>query len=282
MSVTFKELAGSPVEIHQSGATTAQRQLLCAWEDRQALVAELLGAENRAPFPGCPGLVAVRVRVEPFEAKPDHQGAFDAIDTHLNCYTGQFALLAADYELLAVPPGAALPSVEPGTLLRYRVESSGYQHNFPVHSLHWQSDSQIPVPSNTAASVFVPILDHYLEWHGVTDPPWNAIRANSGCVNAEGFLGAAAETLLLEGVRVEPEFLLPDDGPAQQSSWKITYLLKEKTVKDSSGTIRGWNDTYRSLPTNNPGFDRLVDAGGFPLYRTVDFAALFFYEGSAP
>ena len=37
MSLTFKELAGSPVETYQPEGMKAERRLLCAYEDRRAV-----------------------------------------------------------------------------------------------------------------------------------------------------------------------------------------------------------------------------------------------------
>jgi len=66
---------------YQPEGMKAERRLLCAYEDRHAVVAALLGGgqlgdQPQISYPGQPALVATRVRVEPFEKRPDNQGAF--------------------------------------------------------------------------------------------------------------------------------------------------------------------------------------------------------------
>jgi len=50
MTVAFKELAGSPVEYYTPEGFRAERRLLCAWDDRHAVVEQLVG--NGYPFGG--------------------------------------------------------------------------------------------------------------------------------------------------------------------------------------------------------------------------------------
>ena len=82
MTILFKELAGSPTETYGSDGMKAQRRLLCAYEDRLAAVAVLLGqgsvfgGQSPASYPGLSTAVAVEVQVEPFEKRPDDQGEF--------------------------------------------------------------------------------------------------------------------------------------------------------------------------------------------------------------
>ncbi len=50
MSVVFKELGGSPREVFEPQAMRAQRRLLVAWEERHALVGQLLLSALRPNF----------------------------------------------------------------------------------------------------------------------------------------------------------------------------------------------------------------------------------------
>ena len=75
MTVPFKELDGSPVETFGPDGPKAQRRILVAWEDRQAMIAELLGdgyqvgAAPPAGYPLCPSALAMEIRSQPWPAK---------------------------------------------------------------------------------------------------------------------------------------------------------------------------------------------------------------------
>jgi hypothetical protein len=282
MTVAFKELAGSPVETYSAANETAQRHLLCAWEDRQVLVAELLATATDegamgAPYPADANRVATSIQLAPFEARPDDQGAFTDVTSQLNSYSGQFAELTVTYEPLPLPPDAPTPTAVPGTLVSYRTAYTGEQLARPARAMRWQSNNTLPVSADTVPSLYVPIFQHYVTWHRVSNPPWDTIRGLVGCVNGSTFLGADAETLLLCGVKINPEFLHAPP-PAAPFAWSVEYVFEEKTIRDESGASYGWNYGYRSLPADDPGFDRLVDASGNSLYRLVDFAPLLQYE----
>jgi hypothetical protein len=104
MTVAFKELAGSPIEKFSSIGMQAQRVLVCAWNDRRALVEELLGegyeygATNPACYPGVALVVVTNVRVEPFGEDMLKQ-TLTSLTEGLNAYTG-FAKVMIDYKLM--------------------------------------------------------------------------------------------------------------------------------------------------------------------------------------
>ena len=117
MTILFKELAGSPTETYGSAGMKAQRRLLCAYEDRLAAVAVLLGqgsvfgGRSPASYPGpSDGGAPCEVRVEPFEKRPDDQGEFVDLTSDLNNYSNQFALLVVSYEM--VDPSIRLEAAE--------------------------------------------------------------------------------------------------------------------------------------------------------------------------
>ena len=287
MTVAFKELAGSPVETYTAASETAQRHLLCAWEDRQALVAELLATATDdgaigAPYPADANRVVTSIQLAPFEARPDDQGAFTDVTSQLNSYSGQFAELTVTYEPLPLPANLPVPASAPGTLVSYQTAYTSEQLARPARAMRWQSNDTLPVSADTVPSLYVPILEHYLTWHRVSNPPWTTIRGLVGCVNGSTFLGAAAETLLLAGVKIDPEFIHASPSDAPPYVWAVEYVFQEKAIQDDSGAIYGWNYGYRSLPADDPGFDRLVDPAGNSLYRLVDFSPLLQYEEGTP
>jgi hypothetical protein len=286
MTVAFKELAGSPIEVFGIEGIKAERRLLCAYEDRYTVVTALLGdggefgGNPQCFYPNCGLARAIRVRIEPFEKKPDDQGAFDDLTADLNGYSGQFVELVVGYEALGLaghPPH--LPAPEQGTFLTYRMDFGGEYVALPGQSLQWQSDATLPVPPEAVPTLRVPIIEHHVTWQRVINPPWDAIRACVGSVNAASFLGAAAETLLFDGAKADRQFTGLDDLQEPQFGWRITYVFREKTIRvlDAANdqATYGWNHCYCSVPLPSAGWDRLVDSQGNAFYRTADFSPLF-------
>jgi len=286
MGVSFKELAGSPQENYGPDGLKAQRRLLCAWEDRRDLVCELLGdgydfgGRRRAGLPPGRSVVAMRVSIEPFESRPDYQAQFDDVERQANRYSGQYAEVTVDYELLdAGRSRRDLPEPEPHTFLTYRMDSWGQYLALAQQSYTWESQPAQAVPADAFPSIRIPYPQHRVQWHRVLDPPWEAIRQAIGCVNTEEFLGAPAETLLLEGLTADHEFIALDAFDEPAYAWRLQYVFREKAIKYGGG-VYGWNHAYRPLPTTAPGYDRLCDANGAGLYTKADFSVLFRYRAT--
>ena len=181
MTILFKELAGSPTETYGSAGMKAQRRLLCAYEDRLAAVAVLLGqgsvfgGRSPASYPGLSTAVAVEVQVEPFEKRPDDQGEFVDLTSDLNNYSNQFALLVVSYEMVDPSIRLKLPKVRPGTILSYRMDFGGEYIRLPGQGLQWEANPVAPVPPDVVPTLRIPIVEHHVTWHRVIDPPWDAI-----------------------------------------------------------------------------------------------------------
>jgi len=287
MSVVFKELGGSPLEVFEPQNMRAQRRLLVAWEERHALVSQLLGegyefgGTRQAAYPGRPFTAVARVEVEPFPPSPDEQGTFADVTSQLNSYTGKFALVTVDYELVDERLSRKdLPRPEDDTFLTYRMDFGAEYEDISGHVMYWASDASLPVPPDVVPTIRVPITEHHITWHRVVNPPWQAIRESVGTVNALAFLGAAPETVLLDGVSADKQFVGIDELSQPQFGWRIAYVFREKAVK-SGGAIYGWNHQFRSLPPGGAGWDKLVDQAGNQLYRTSDFSALFRFAALA-
>lgn len=281
MSVPFKELPGSPVETFGAEGLRAQRRVLVAWEDRHRMVLELLGDGQQfgglpsAGYPACSAAIAAEVRLEPWPPAPDDQGPFADITVQLNSYSGKFAQIVVDYELLDTSHARRdLPQAQQGTLLSYRMDFGGEYLTLAGETLRWESDPTIPVPAAAVPTIRVPVSEHHLTWHRAVNPPWEAMRSCAGTVNQSAFLGAPAETVLFEGATADKRFLGIDGLRLPAFGWQITYVFRERTIK-AGGSTFGWNHRYRPLPQDFPGWDRLVDQRGQPLYRTSDFTPLF-------
>jgi hypothetical protein len=216
------------------------------------------------------------VKVEPFYGRPDDQGAFDAIATQLNAYTDQLAQLTIQYESTDVGSLAGVVSAEQGTFLTYRTIASIEEVAVSAEAMLWEGASDATVSADVVPVLRVPVIEHQITWQGVSRPPWDLIRASSGCVNASPFLGAAEETVRFDGVTADRDFIQIDASGEPQYVWRLSYAFRERTIKyaaslDEAPVAFGWNYAYRS----SAGFERLVDASGARLYPAADFSALF-------
>ncbi len=279
MTVAFKELAGSPVETYSPEGMRATRSLLCAWDDRQQVVEELLGdgyafgGSTRAQYPGKPDIVAMRVRCEPLADDVTLQ-TLSSLTEGLNSYNG-FAKVTVDYELLVPAERTDLPTIEPGTFLTYRQKSDYESLPLSGDSFTWEDEPAETVPSAAVPTIRIPIVEHRLTWHRVVTPPWQAIRTATGTLNDDSFIQAAAETVLFDGVSAQREFLRFNSLSKPELGWRIEFVFRERAVKTGSGTIVGWNHAYRSLPVGDPDWDRLLDGNNNPPYASGDFSSLF-------
>jgi hypothetical protein len=187
------------------------------------------------------------------------------------------AILGGDSSLQLVGIRDDLPVPPPDTLVTYRMNFGGQAMTLPSYNLRWQLEGSVPVAPDAVPCLRVPITEHQITWHRVASPPWDAIRTCQGAVNADVFLGAAAETLLFDGASATPEFVGFDAQNEPQFAWRLVFVFREKAIKlmqaDGESTF-GWNHAYRGLPPDSA-WDRLVDEQGNTLYREADFAMLF-------
>ncbi len=102
MPTPFKELPGSPLESYDITGMKAERQLICAWQDRNALVAEILGPGYQTgvltpiSYPGVSTALAAKVQVEPLTDDMVEQ-SLGGLTDGLNAYQG-FAKVIVKYE----------------------------------------------------------------------------------------------------------------------------------------------------------------------------------------
>ena len=285
MAIAFKELAGSPIEDYSGDGFTATRYLLCAWDDRRALAAKLMGdgylfgGNFASAYPDTTGVYAMRVHTEPFHDDVTTQ-VLEDLTEGLNSYSG-FAKVVATYEMLGTDNDTGdredMPETERETFLTYRMDIGGEMMELPSQHLHWASGVDILVPPKAVPLMRIPIVEHHMNWHRVIAPPWKAISKQAGTLNAEEFLGAPAESILFEGATADIEFIGFNGLLVPEKCWRLNYVFREKRYKDQQDADNplGWNHTYRPLPIANPGWDKLWDANNDPLYQSTDFADLF-------
>ncbi|MEN6406837.1 MAG: hypothetical protein ABFC77_10225 [Thermoguttaceae bacterium] len=285
MSIAFKELAGSPTENYGPDGVQAQRRLVCAWDDRAAMVEELLGdgyefgGRRRANYPGTANVVAMRAQVEAFGDDVVPQALSDLTEG-LNAYRG-FAKVTVDYELLATADRDDLPAAVEGTFLAYRMRRGWETISLRGDDLQWEDEPSAEVPVEAIGAIRIPIVEHRLTWRRVVRPPWTAIRAATGTVNDAKFLGAAAGTLMFDGAAAEHEFLRISDADDVEFAWRLEYIFRERTARLLiPGVAAGWNHQYRPTPIGSANWDRLhsVAQSNHFIYRACDFGTLLKYE----
>jgi hypothetical protein len=304
MATAFAELAGSPEELYDPNGFTATRQILVAWEDRDAMVRALLGdalifgGSDLATYPNRSDVVVKNIRSVPWKTKIPDDAVFTDIEDDLNDYTGQFAHMTIAYEWL--PPFNAPfefdTSIEKGTLVAYSSKLAGEYRSLPGINIVWAANDELPVPKDAAQTIRVPIIEHHFKWSRVTRPPEAAMRAKIGKVNDALWNGFKKETLLYEGAAKSQEFVgfAPTDPLADlQGSWgpwKVSHVFRELVIDNVSvddgtadpGEHAGWNHTWRTVPADeDPKFDRLIAAfdadkpNPTGQYEVTNFDALF-------
>ena len=292
MTLLFKELAGSPTELYGTVGMKAQRRLLCAYEDRLAAVAVLLGqggvlgGQPAAQYPGRPAAYVIGVRVEPFEKRPDDQGQFDDLTADLNNYSNQFAQLVVELrdDRFGPRPEPAQGPQEHDPQLSHGLRRRVHSFAGPGPAMAIRRDdpgaaggrAHAADPDRRAPRHLAPRARSALGRHP------HVARGRSTAPTSSG---AAAETVLFDGARAEPRIHRPGQFLQPQFGWKITYVFREKAIKALNGaggaTICGWNHTYRDLPAPSACWDRLVDHCGNTLYATVDFTPLFQFSATS-
>ncbi len=317
--VPFQELDGSPEEFFGEGGFRAQRQILVPYDQRYVMVNRLLGDNTllgsggigAATYPDSAGgtvpeVVVKNTTVRPWPVAADgDQAPFTDITTEMIKYTDaadphrRYAKITVNYE---VADWAGLPAPVPhedGTFVTYRQDFGVEYMDLPNRHLKWLSgtvDSEgnvVAVPPDAVSVLRIPVTEHHLSWHRVLNPPWRLIKELRGKINSDDWPttvdlgGWAAETLLFEGAETETNMVGFDGNGAPLFTHSMHYLFRERTIemKKVQGVweAKGWNDTYRTLPADSPGWDRLVDKDtGKNLYEDSDaFSSLFAFAATS-
>ena len=276
MSVSFKELDGSPVEQYGLDGFRARREFLIAWEDRDAFAAEVMGVATEhggsvsAHYPGKTSVFPVKLRYEPLGPdSPDIQ-SLDELTEGLNSYSGSFARAVVDYRTISPRDRDDGPDPEPGTHLTYRMGLAADCQPIPPRGWTWSDDPSIPAPDDLHLVKRIPVTEHHLTWHQVVNPPWEQIHSLQGKVNAGEFLGCPEATMLFEGAEANKLYRAGLETGPSEFCWQIHYVFRERSVK-YGGQVYGWNHFYREKPA---GWAELTD-GTHRLYDLADLSALF-------
>ena len=287
MAVAFEELEGSPrLEIGEEGIL-ARRWFRVSWQDWPQLARQLLGFyrvvggqwvfEPPEPFPGFPNLLVERLVVEPFEPAVPDQQTLSSPRQGTNRYSQSGARVTAEYRTQFDAdnrPRNKLPKVPEGTYLTYEIDHGLEALVTPARLWHWDDPPQNPkLAPDEVPAVFIPHTVVKLRWHRVASPPWEAIRALRGCVNAAEFLGSPPESLMFLGAKVKRQFHFFQTG----GFWNVEYRFRETARSLSDGTPVGWNHLFKEEPVGGEHWVRVLDSQSRPPYKPADFSALFHF-----
>jgi hypothetical protein len=253
MPVAFKELGGSPVEAYNLEGFRAERQLLIAWEDRDAFAAELLGraadhgSRTAVQYPGKPSVFAVGVRYEPFDPDNPDQKPLAGLAEGLNSYSSSFAKAIVEYATVTERDRQDGPPVEIGTSLTYKMLYISADESLLSDGWRWLDQPTMPLPGNLALVKTIPMTEHHLTWHEVVRPPWDTIHELQGKVNAGSFLGCSEGTMLFVGAEANKLFRSGFEAGPSEFCWELHYVFRERSIKQA-GQVYGWNHAYRGDP----------------------------------
>ncbi|NLE38456.1 MAG: hypothetical protein GX621_10570 [Pirellulaceae bacterium] len=275
MSVAFHELGGSPHEQYDVNGFSARRELLVAWEDRDALALELLGEAAQlggsywTTYPGKPSSFAVSIQFEPVDADGPDRQELTSLTEGLNSYSGSFARAIVRYKTINELDRDDGPTNETGTQISYRMLYSAAFEPIGPGGWSW-SDTLVALPTDRPLAKWIPTTEHRLTWYKVVNPPWQTIQSLQGTVNASEFLSCPAGTLLFEGADTNKLYAGDFASGASPFCWEIKYLFRQRAIRHG-GNVFGWNHVYRENPA---GWAEPTN-GIAKLYDEADFNVLF-------
>ena len=282
--LTFQELGGSPHEKYTLDGFSATRWFVIPWEQRADFVQAVFGnsaqplVERRLVYPGRTDVFAYTLDFEPLESDMIGVRMLANLKTDLGDYDGSFAKATVRYSTTDGKDRNDLQVGEDGTSLTYRMIIDSEESLLPTGGWVW-TDTNTAIPAGTEILKKIPITEHVLTWGQVIDPPWTAINACQGKINAATFLGCPAGTLLFRGAEANKLYqrgagIVGDPIPF---AWVIKYTFRERSVK-MNGQVYGWNHFYRESSGNWIPIQHVSSS----LYDSGDFDSLFIAEPPTP
>lgn len=258
MSIAYKELTGSPVEKYGADGMTAARIFICAWDDRNSFVQEILGEgyqsgiSDPVAYPGASGILAVKVKVEPLTDDLEIQD-LGGLAEGLNSYRG-FAKVTVNYENSGDLSGLNIvASIASQSQLTYSTELTYDELTLPGGNLFLPGNTQVSFPTDAQGTVRIPVTKHILTWSGVLNPPWNTIRICKGTWNNAEFLGTPAGTLLFDGATAKGVFPSISDLSECTAGCDLQYTFREQPLSaQSSINLFSTSDFSLLLQAENP------------------------------
>ncbi|MDA7977507.1 MAG: hypothetical protein MPJ50_01900 [Pirellulales bacterium] len=285
MTVSFEELAGSPIIRVNEDGTQAVRHFRVAWSDWLTFARELVG-EYRVvgrsfafippqSFPGFENMLVRELDVEPFEPSGPDGSTVSTLTSGVNQYPSGGARVTATYEAMFDAdnkPRPDLPEPPEGTFLSYKADLGSQCIATPGRTWRWDDPpDHPPLPPDIQPGVQVAEGSFELTWHRVPLPPWNLIRELRGKLNSATFVGSPPGTVLFTGAKITREFHIFRTG----GFWKVRYSFLESTHELSSGALVGWNYFYKETPVSGEHWVAIADEDNNRPYVSADLTQLF-------
>jgi hypothetical protein len=285
MSIPFEELEGSPRFEVRDDETVAVRTFMVPWTlwpkfGRQLLGQyEIRGGQYHFVPPtgldGFPHLLVSELIVEPLDPRsPSGAVPLTTVGRGTNDYTWG-AKVTAIYRTRFDEQNASrtkLPTVPQGTYLTFRADVAAEYAATPGRTWRWNAPPDYPaVAPDVQPGLLRPQSLFHLTWHRVPMPPWDAMRALRGKVNASEFVGSPPGTVLFLGAKVRREFLFLASDPF----WRVEYAFQENVKELETGGKVGWNHWYRETAVSGEHWVAIADEDGNPPYASADFSPLF-------
>lgn len=262
----FEELGGSPKEsFTESSGPTVDRKFLVPMNTRLAFVETLVGST----YPHFPDARVVQIDLQPWHEDLPSSGAIVSPALTSADYADQPCLVTVkygpDYRAKTWPSDIPKPTIQSGTELRLQIRGGAQFLTVPASSMAWLA-ADAPVPEDVNAAILISIGQYQLQWDFVNNPPIEAIEEATGKVNVSPFLGAPAETLLLESYDVSESFVMSALTPHTN---RVTLHFARRRIQDGENT-RGWNHDYRE--TDDGGVWDKLQLNGEDRYQATNFA----------
>lgn len=242
---SYDELAGSPKEqLTESSGSTAQRQILVAWENRLAFAQNLVSSL----YPTFPQCRVNSIAVQPWteELAPNNAEMPDPTIMTAD-YAGKPALITLgygpDFTQKDWPTDMPKPTVRLGTELRFKIGGSAQFLLIPGGGCKWQDNNAI-LKDTENSRVLIAIKEIELQWDFVDNPPINLLDERLGTVNTAAFLGAPPETLLFENYCIDESFRADPFNP-HTNRIVLNFRMRKIVVGNN---VFGWNHDYRESP----------------------------------
>lgn len=253
MAVTTKQISVPTYSVKDSEILATRKLLIPDWGDVEEFIDDNIGSSALTPggfvlsqhtsFPGKEWLHLDTIDIKPFT------NSVDAVDIEgvVTCSGGAEATLK--YKTLASDPsvfsgGGDDPDLPDVPLLEHSVSTSIQVIKVPNAGLKWETSTN-KVPTDLSPAISVPVLEHRLTMHRVSNPPWTNILATLGSVNDDDFLGHIQDTVLFAGVNGTRGIRFTD-GAIQQRRWTMKYTFQARVHNTTSVGLITWDDFYNA------------------------------------
>lgn len=265
----YDELAGSPREsLNESSGSSAERRFLVRMDQRLTFAEAI----SKTRYPHFPQSRVVAIDLQPWNEDLIVDGEILDPEQVSADYGDQPCLVTVkygpDFTKKLWPYSIPKPQFRHGTELRYQVRGNAKFLLIPSSACRWEDDANVPVPEDANTAVKVSMKNIQIQWDFVDDPPINGFDATIGRTNSTLFLGAPAETLLMESYDVSETFR---DSALNPHTNRVIVNFSQREIPTASG-VYGWNHDYREYPA---GWARLLLSDGEPRYKLADFSGIF-------